>query len=142
MKLPISQAVELLKQFCAVYTQRDLPALLEMFTQNCNVWGTAEDEYRVGLKQLEEQFKRDWQQSEHCEIKPVSFVPTSSSATWGAGICKALITIGQVQYVFEHLRGTVIIEKEKGIWKIAHMHSSFPDYRNLTGKSFPTIKAE
>ena len=43
-------AKELFNQFCKGYKNRDLSALLNLFTQRINMWGTGLDEYRVGLK--------------------------------------------------------------------------------------------
>lgn len=139
MKLPDAKIAEkLFLQFCEGYKKRDLPYLLTLFTQQCNIWGSGLDEYRVGLKELELQFKRDWSQSEKGEIEPVSFVKTAADAHFAAAVCNAKITINQEEHVFPHLRGTITIEKENGVWKIAHMHASFPDYRNAENASFPS----
>ncbi|MBN9226491.1 MAG: nuclear transport factor 2 family protein [Legionella steelei] len=130
-------AEQIFQQFCEGYAQRNLPLLLSLFTQNTNVWGSALDEYRVGLKEIEEQFKRDWSQSEQGKIEVVRFVPTADNALWAAAVCNARVTIEGKEHLFEHLRGTLMIEKEEGVWKIAHMHCSFPDYRNAENGSFP-----
>lgn len=139
MKLPEKKPAEqLFKQVCEGYKKRDLDFLLNLFSKNINLWGSGLDEYRVGLKQLEEQLKRDWTQSEKGEIAVISFVPTPPHALWAAAICQAKITIAGKEYIFEHLRGTIIIEQEDRLWKIAHMHASFPDYRNAENASFPS----
>ncbi len=67
----------------------------------------------------------------------MSFVSTPIDALWAAALCNAKITIDGKEHIFEHLRGTVTIEKENGVWKISHMHASFPDYRNAQNGSFP-----
>jgi hypothetical protein len=130
-------AEQLFNKFCEGYKKRDLTGLLNLFTKNTNMWGSGLDEYRVGLKEVEEQLKRDWSQSEKSVIEVVSFVPTPEDAVWAAALCNAKITINSEEHAFEHLRGTVIIEKEDGVWKISHMHASFPDYRNAENGSFP-----
>ena len=130
-------AEQLLHHFCVGYKNRDLPFLLNLFTKYTNVWGSGLDEYRVGLKQVEEQFHRDWSQSEQGTIEIVHFVPAPDHALWAAAVCNAKITIEGQEHVFEHLRGTLTVEKEDGAWKIAHMHCSFPDYRNAENSSFP-----
>lgn len=130
-------AEELFKKFCEGYKKRDLANLLNLFTHNINMWGSGFDEYRVGLQQVEEQLKRDWRQSEKGEIVVVSFVPTPSDALWAAALCHAKVTIDGETHVFEHLRGTIVIEKENDTWKISHMHASFPDVRNAENGSFP-----
>ena len=132
-----NKATQLFVKYCDAYKQRDLAAILKLFTHDCNLWGTAEDEYRVGLKALEAQHLRDWSQAEKGEIQIMSFVTSPVDANWAAGICKALITVEGEQYEFDHLRGTIIVKKENDDWKIFHMHASFPDYRNHLGDSFP-----
>lgn len=67
----------------------------------------------------------------------ISFVPTPVNSLWVAAICHAKIITDGKEHIFEHLRGTIIIEKENDIWKISHMHASFPDYRNAENQSFP-----
>lgn len=138
MKIPEQKPAEqIFNRFCEGYKNRDLASLLNLFSKDINMWGSGLDEYRVGLKQSEEQLKRDWSQSEKAEIEIVSFVPTPADALWMAAICNAKITIDGQEHVFEQLRGTLIVQKENGEWKISHMHASFPDYRNAEGGSFP-----
>lgn len=130
-------AQEIFIQFCEKYKNRDLPAMLDLCTKNINMWGSGIDEYRVGLQEVREQLQRDWSQSEKAEIEILSFVPTPNDALWTAALCKAKVTIDGKEHMFEHLRGTIVIEKENSLWKISHMHASFPDYRNAVNGSFP-----
>lgn len=141
MKIPEKKPAEqVFNQFCEAYKSRNLSMALALCTKNINLWGSGVDEYRVGLKQVEEQLKRDWSQSEKGEIEIVSFIPTSDHSLWSAALCKAKITIDGVEHIFEQLRGTIVIEQEDGVWKISHMHTSFPDYRNAAQSSFPINK--
>ncbi len=137
MKMPEKSAEKIFKKFCEGYKKRDITFLLNLFTNNINMWGSGLDEYRVGLKQVEEQLKRDFRQSEKGEIEIVSFVATPEDALWAAALCNAKITIAGEEHIFEQLRGTLIIEQENDSWKISHMHASFPDYRNAAQGSFP-----
>jgi ketosteroid isomerase-like protein len=138
MKMPETNiARHLFKNFCNSYKNRDLPALLNLFSEHCNLWGTGIDEYRVGLKQIEEQLKRDWSQSDKGELEIVSFVSTPHDPTWAAATCNAKLTIDGQDHIFEHLRATITVESVNGTWKISHMHASFPDYRNPENHSFP-----
>lgn len=134
---PKKLAEDMFNQFCDGYRNRDLTFLLNLFSKNIHMWGSGLDEYRVGLQEVEEQLKRDWSQSEKGEIKVISFVTTAMDALWTAAICQANIIIDGKEHIFEHLRGTIVIEKENGAWKISHMHASFPDYRNAENGSFP-----
>lgn len=137
MKNLTNPAKKLFIQFCENYKKRDLPALLKLFTADTNMWGTGLDEYRVGIKEVEEQLKRDWRQSDKGEIEVISFVPADEDATWAAAVCKAHLTMEGKDYNFDDLRGTIIVRKEQGEWKISHMHASFPDFRNPEANSFP-----
>jgi len=138
MKLKeLSPAENLFMQFCQAYKARDLKAVLSLLTKNINMWGSGLDECRSGLKEAEIQFKRDWSQSEKAAIEVLSFVPTDQNALWAAALCKARLRINGQDHVVENLRGTLVIEKEDGQWKIAHMHASFPDERNSENSSFP-----
>jgi hypothetical protein len=132
-----NKAKELFEKFCQGYKRRDLPFLLSLFTKKANGWGTGVDEYMNGPKEIEGQLKKDWSQSDKGEIQIVSFVPAADNANWAAATCRAIITIQGEEHTFEDFRGTIVAEKEEGEWKIAHMHASFPDYRNSEGGSFP-----
>ena len=134
---PQNPAQELFLEFCDAYKKRDLQQVMSMFTDNSNMWGTGLDEYRVGLKQIEAQVKRDWSQSQHGEISVISFVPTAKDASWAAGLCRVKLMIDGKEHYFDDFRGTISVEKVDGAWKIAHMHASFPDYRNAEQGSFP-----
>lgn len=137
MKIQERPAEQLFRQFCAGYKKRDLSFLLSLFTKNSNLWGSGLDEYRVGLKEIEMQLLRDWGQSDQGEIEIVTFVPAAQDVSWAAAVCNVHVTIHGTKHTFEHLRGTLIAEKEKGSWKISHTHCSFPDYRNAENGSFP-----
>lgn len=137
MKIYEKPAEQLFKQFCEGYKTRDLSFVLSLFTKNSTMWGSGLDEYREGREDIEKQLKRDWAQSEKSEIEMVEYIPSSTDASWIAARCNAHITIDGQRHTFEHLRGTLCVQKEDGIWKISHMHCSFPDYRNAEHGSFP-----
>lgn len=137
MKKTIKIADEIFSQFCLAYKNRNLNELLGLCSSNINMWGTGLDEYRVGLKEVELQVTRDWSQAEKSEIKILSFLPISQGNLWSAALCQANITVHQQEYIFDHLRGSIILNKEQGKWKILHMHASFPDMRNPENTSFP-----
>jgi ketosteroid isomerase-like protein len=64
-------------------------------------------------------------------------MPGNNDCLWTTAFCSAKVTIDETEHTFEHLRGTVILGQENGSWKIAHMHASFPDFRNPENGSFP-----
>ncbi len=130
-------AEQLFLQFCEGYKNRDLAYLLNLFTLNATLWGSGIDEYRLGLNQIQTQLERDWAQSEQGMIEVVSFVSNSDNSLWTAALCNAQISIAGVTHIFAELRGTIILKQVDNQWKIAHMHASFPDYRNAENGSFP-----
>ncbi len=137
MKILDNLCMIIMLQFCEAYTERDMDKLLSLFTRNATLFGTGIDEYRTGLKEIEEQVKRDWSQSEKGALKLTAFLGPSDHSTWAAANFAAQIQINGQIHTFEPLRGTIILEKEEEVWKIAHMHASFPDYRQAEGASFP-----
>ena len=130
-------AEQLFLQFCEGYKNRDLAYLLNLFTLNATLWGSGIDEYRLGLNQIQTQLERDWAQSEQGMIEVVSFVSNSDNSLWTVALCNAQISIAGVTHIFAELRGTIILKQVDNQWKIAHMHASFPDYRNAENGSFP-----
>jgi ketosteroid isomerase-like protein len=133
-------AEEMLLQFCNAYNKRDLEATLKLFTQNSTIWGTGKDEYVVGVAALKDQLKREWSQAEKSEIQLAShLISGQEDSLWAAGIFTTSITVDGITNNFHELRGTIILAKEDGKWKIAHMHSSFPDIRQHDGESFPDL---
>lgn len=136
LRTPEKAAEQLFKQFCEGYKTRNLAFMLNLFTERSTMWGSGLDEYREGLREIETQLLRDWNQSEDSEIEIINFLPTTNTL-WAAANCNAYVTLMGKKHCFTNLRGTLIIEKEKGIWKIAHTHCSFPDYRNPENASFP-----
>jgi ketosteroid isomerase-like protein len=139
MKNPMKKSEQLLENFCVEYKNRDLSAVLHLFTQNASMIGTVVDEYHVGLKEIRAQLQRDWQQSEQGEIMIASFMPTHEQALWTTALCNTTITMDNQACYFENLRISIMIEQENHIWKIAHMHASFPDLRSPKGHSFPKL---
>jgi ketosteroid isomerase-like protein len=136
MKVP-TPAQKLMIAMCDGYNRRDLPFLMTLFTKDSNMWGTGKDEHRVGLKAIEDQFKRDWSQAEKSSMEVVTFIPSYCDDLWAAATLRAKVTVEGQEHVFEDLRGTLNIKQEEGKWKISHSHASFPDMRNPQGNSFP-----
>ncbi len=138
MKIQDTKPAEtLFKQYCEHYTARRLNEILQLCSKNMTLWGTGIDEYRVGIEAMKAQLHRDWSQSTRATLDLISFIPTPNHAIWAAGLCKTHLTIDGQDYVFDNLRGTIVITEEQGDFRILHMHASFPDYRNPEAGSFP-----
>ncbi|WP_419420367.1 nuclear transport factor 2 family protein [Legionella sp. D16C41] len=128
---------KLFKNFCDGYRRRDLPYILSLFTKDATLWGTAIDEYRHGLKEIEQQLIRAWNQAEESEIEIINFNPTPAHSFWASANCIAKLNMDGQVYILEHLRITICIDEEDQAWKIAHLHASFPDFRNPRNGAFP-----
>ena len=138
MKLPVHPAKQLLEAYQAAYNQRDLEKTLALFAKKAFLWGTGIDETLSGLLEIEAQHKRDWTQSEKSELILTSPIHVSfGNLTWAAAVYTAKIQLPNGLSLVENLRGTITVEQEAGVWKISHMHASFPDARQKEGQSFP-----
>lgn len=132
-----SKAALILAQYCEAYGNRDAATIEKLFTEDCHLWGTAENEYCVGKRSAVDLIRLAWTQADKEAIHIHTWVPTPVDANWAAAVCTAKITIAGQEHTFEHLRGSIIIRQENGDWKIAYMHCSFPDYRGQEGNTYP-----
>lgn len=141
--MKIHSAVNLLHQFTQTYASRDLKKIVHLFTKTGTLWGTGIDEIRLGHLEIEEQFERDWAQSDSGILMPISsIIYSQENPYWASGIFRASICMAGKEHILEPLRGTIFVERENGVWKIAHMHASFPDYRQKEGNSFPDMRRD
>ncbi|KTD66982.1 MULTISPECIES: nuclear transport factor 2 family protein [Legionella] len=124
----LTVAQQLFKRFCYGYNERDLNYLRSLFSNDITMWGTGIEDYRIGTAQIEEQFLRDWQQYDDSQIKLLTFSPIPPNSYWASALCEVQIWIESKNYDFQNLRGTICIDLENDVWKITHLHISFPRY--------------
>lgn len=134
-------AIMLMKNFCKAYNDRNLESVLSLFCKEHEVhcFGTGIDEDRHGLKEMEKQVIRDWEQSEQSSIiPPKEFYCCEDPICWAAGDFKAEITVSGKSILVPHLRVSIYAIQETEGWKISHMHCSFPSENQAEGNSFPS----
>lgn len=128
-----------LDTFAERYARRDLEGLLALHVPDSDVmmYGTGEDEKRVGRAAIQAQFERDWAQT---EASALVYGWTSVSAT-GSVAWAATDAIFQVKARGRELafpvRITWLLERRGDQWLIVHTHTSFPAQEQEEGESFP-----
>lgn len=143
MKKVENPALNLLLSYCCFYEQRTIEKIQELFCDDVVSWGTGVDEYSLGIDALKKNFLRDWSLSSSAKVSIVSNIDTDyQNPFWAAAFFRAEVVIDDELHVFENLRGTICVRQEKGMWKISHLHASFPDYRQSQGDSFPKVIKE
>jgi len=133
-----SEVKGVVNDLLAAYSARDIDAAMGAFSHRDDVmvYGTGADEKRVGRAQIQAQFQRDWAQSDAVEIT-VDWMHVSGSGNiaWAAidGAVHAKAEDGEMTIP---VRITMVLEKEKGSWKIVQGHFSMPALTQEEGESF------
>ena len=108
------------------------------YKENVSLIGTAVDEVRVGVEEVQYQFQRDIEQTSFRDVslsEPQIFLHGNISYV----ICN-LIFIGEtIEGEDFAIKGrySAMLEKNDGKWLILHVHCSAPDYDVSEGESFP-----
>ena len=108
------------------------------YKENVSLIGTAVDEVRVGVEEVQYQFQRDIEQTSFRDVslsEPQIFLHGNISYV----ICN-LIFIGEtIEGEDFAMKGrySAMLEKNDGNWLILHVHCSVPDYDVSEGESFP-----
>jgi len=128
----------LLDRLARGYTERDLDALMECFSDEVEVtvYGTGADERRVGRDALIEQFHRDWNQSESATFSPVW---VKGGARGDVMWCAADLTLAfraDGDEVSWSGRSSIVAVREGGTWRVVHWHISVPYGGQELGSSF------
>jgi ketosteroid isomerase-like protein len=123
------------------YTQRDLPLALSLFAPDPDVvlFGTGADERRVGLSEIQQQFERDWSQSESAAIELGSGISVSATGpvAW-VSLPDVMVRVAADGQALEFpARLSLVLEQRGGRWLIMHAHFSFPAAGEAEGESFP-----
>ena len=120
------------------YEKRDSASLLSLVAPDPDVlvYGTGADEKRIGRKEVEVQFKRDWSQSEAASLRfQRHTVSSSGPVAWVAadGAAHVKVAGGEVEMP---LRVTTIFEQRGDKWLVVHMHVSTPASEQAEGESW------
>ena len=110
------------------------------YKEDVSLIGTAVDEVRVGIEEIQYQFQRDIEQTSFRDVslsEPQIFLHGNISYV----ICN-LIFIGEtIEGEDFAMKGrySAMLEKNDGKWLIRHIHCSVPDYDISEGDSVPRI---
>jgi len=136
------QTKEIFKQVMECFNNYDLECLLKLFSKDVNIWGTGTRGHINNIVEAREKFQAAWEidkkQNVRSNVLIQSFIDNEENLYWQAAICKMIVTIGDEKRAFDNFRVTMIFKEEDGKTKIAHIHSSFPDFRIEEGTNYPT----
>ena len=133
-----------LKEFCRWWCERDLEALLSFLSisRETVMYGTGQDEKRIGREAIRRQCLRDWAQSDSASIE---FRWMTADGTdrlaWTASDILIRASVQGQPSRFEG-RLTTLWENENGSWQLVQWHLSQPAGEQQEGQSFPKVLAE
>jgi uncharacterized protein (TIGR02246 family) len=133
-----SEVTEALKTVADAYAKRDLKRFLACFApdQDVVLYGTAADEKRIGLEQIQIQVERDWAQTETASMS-FAWISTSASGSvaWAA-VDGEFRFRADGQDMSLPARITFVLERREGRWLIVQAHFSTPASDQEEGQSF------
>lgn len=129
--------IGLLSEFLNVWAARDIDELMAYISSDATLYGTGQDEKRVGRDEIRFQIERDFAQSESltCELN-WSQVGMSDSVAWAASdVTIAFKAPGMDEMEFP-ARLTTVWQHRDGRWLIEHFHLSVAAANQEEGQSF------
>ena len=136
-----TEVMAVMDQYNEAYAKRDVDGVLECFAPDPDVivFGTGQDEKRIGRAEIKAQFERDFAQS---EVASIEFgwhsVSRAGSVAWVAADCVAQVKMQDGQEMSLQARATFVLEQRAGKWLIVQSHGSLPTAGQGEGQSFPT----
>ncbi|MDD4127485.1 MAG: nuclear transport factor 2 family protein [Methanomicrobium sp.] len=141
MKLNEAQKAEVketMRNYGNAYKNKDLKALLEIFSPDISGFGSGPDEIINGIEGFTRQIKRDMNQA---TIISVEFTDTKifgeGNIAWAtSGSTLVFTTDGKTNQTING-RSTMVLRNSKGSWRIEQLHFSLPYSEQSLGQSFP-----
>ncbi len=133
------EVLGVLEAFADSYVKRDLDGLLACFTGDPDtmIYGTGADEKRIGLKAIQAQAERDWEQADEISVAfEWMSVSASNGVAWAAVDGAFLGSVGGHTMRLP-MRSTFVLTQRDGRWLIAHAHMSAPAAGQAEGDSYP-----
>jgi len=131
--------IGVLNRYVDAVAKRDVEGVLELMAPDTEtiVFGTGQDERRIGQDELKAQLERDFSQSEKIYYEMGwRFVSSSGSVAWVATEGVADIRAHGKKF---HLpvRLTAVLEQHGDRWYFVQLHNSLPASGQRKGESFP-----
>lgn len=119
MKHVTHPAFILIDSFCTHYNNRDMKALMALFSKKASfkLWNS--DEPESGLEHLKKLIQQSWTTSTNSElfISSAPIVSTNPSC-WAISLFTLTTEYPEELYTYTHLKGNVYGVKERNTWKI------------------------
>lgn len=141
-------AERLFDEFWKGYNERNSDVIKKLCLPDVFMWGSADGEDLDGSDALVKQVRDDWLKSEKARMDVRHHIPSPPGAQWAAALCDLTFWIKNdkgvlEKHVLKNYRCTFTVGKDKDAsWKIAHIHGSLPDARNLDNMSTPEVRSK
>lgn len=125
---PAVAVEQMVRDFCDAYTSRNLEKLTECFSSEPEavVFGIGHNERRIGLKEIGEQFERDWSDTDSATLDMTWCTSKACPSTaWVAAEAEAMVSTGGQTVKFP-TRMTGIATLMPDGWRWVHLHFSVP----------------
>lgn len=129
--------IGVLNEMLDVWASRNVEALKAFLSPNVTLYGTGQDEKRIGVDEVMLQVERDFTQSEAftCELT-WSQVGMSDSVAWIASDVLLSVKVPGADEMVFPARLSTVWQKDDGRWLIEHMHLSVAAAGQEEGQSF------
>ena len=134
-----AEVVAVLNRFMETYQKRDIEGLIALTVPDDDLFlfGTGNDEKRIGREQFRYQAERDWSQMEELAFNFTSHhISAAGSVAWVASEGLGQGRAGDQELQFP-LRMTSVLEQRDGAWLLAQSHVSVPVAGQEAGDSVP-----
>ena len=132
---------EIYKEFMdAYFTKRDIDKASSFLSREFKAIGTGRDEETNNIEEAKKLFQRELKQApDSIHVHFYSLSPYAITEDVGMILSdyKIEAVIDNIPFELDFIRSTVILKKEKGVWKILHSHISIPFIMQKEGESFP-----
>jgi len=121
------------------YKRGDVDRLTASFyKENVSLIGTAVDEVRVGIEEIQYQFQRDIEQTSFRDVS-LTELQIFLHGNISYVICNIIFIGETIEGEDFAMKGrcSAMLEKNIGKWLFRHVHISVPDYDISEGESFP-----
>ncbi len=131
------QVIGVMNAFLADWAARDIDTMMAYLSPDVTLYGTGQDEKRVGKAEVRFQIERDFAQSDalSCELT-WSHVGMSDTVAWVASDVMLRVSVADQGEMAFPARLSTVWQDHDGRWLVEHMHLSVAAGNQEEGKSF------